>query len=160
MNAGAVVLILVVLCAAGISIWALTLRYRRRELQHKERLAALEKGVALPDLTDVETPAGRSSRAYLLRGLIWLFAGLPLSLLLFGISISSRHPKPIQERAFEIERLKNVGASEDLIQRVQNDNTPYPEMPLGFSLAGLVPAGVGIAYLIVYRLEKKEFEAR
>jgi hypothetical protein len=42
----------------------------------------------------------------------------------------------------------------------QNDNRPIPELPLGFSLLGLVPAGVGIAYLIVYRLEKKDDQAR
>ena len=53
-----------------------------------------------------------------------------------------------------------VGASEELIRQVENDNRPVQDFPLGFSLLGLVPAGIGIAYLIVYRLERKDDQVR
>ena len=76
------------------------------------------------------------------------------------MSITTQNPKTIQQETFEIQRLKMIGASEDLIRQVQNDNRPIPELPLGFSLLGLVPAGVGIACLVVYRLEKKDDQAR
>ena len=39
-----------VLGVLGLVFYSLLLRYRRRELQHKERLAALEKGMPLPEL--------------------------------------------------------------------------------------------------------------
>ena len=63
-------------------------------------------------------------------------------------------------RAGYFVRLAGNGRRSKLIRQVQNDNRPIPELPLGFSLLGLVPAGVGIAYLIVYRLEKKDDQAR
>jgi hypothetical protein len=160
MPAEAVVVMIVVVAAAGIFIWSLTLRYRTRELQHRERLAAIEKGVALPGLSDGESHMTRGPRAYLLRGLVWLLAGIPLSIFLFGISITTQHPKTVQQKAFEIQRLKGVGASEELIRQVENDNRPIQELPLGFGLLGLVPAGIGIAYLIVYRLERKDNQVR
>jgi hypothetical protein len=61
----------------------------------------------------------------------------------------------VQQKAFEIERLKQVGASESLVRQVESDTTPYQEVPLGLGLLGLVPAGVRLAYLVVYRLEIK-----
>ena len=160
MPAEAVVLMIVVVAAAGIFIWSLTLRYRTRELQHRERLATIEKGVALPGLIDGESHMTRGPRAYLLRGLIWLLTGIPLSIFLFGMSITTQHPRLVQQKAFEIQRLKQVGASEELIRQVENDNRPVQDFPLGFSLLGLVPAGIGIAYLIVYRLERKDDQVR
>ena len=39
-----VVIIMFLLSAAGVLAWSLSLRYRQRELQHKERMAAIEKG--------------------------------------------------------------------------------------------------------------------
>jgi hypothetical protein len=104
------------------------------------RLAsAIEKGVALPGLDDGESNMTRGPRAYLLRGLIWLLAGIPLSIFLFALSITTQHPKLVQQKAFEIQRLKDVGASDELIRQVQNDNRPIQELPLG--LAGTRPRG-------------------
>jgi hypothetical protein len=59
------------------------------ELHHKERLAAIEKGVELPPLPAEflgSKPKGRPR--YLLRGLIWLFVGLGLLIALSGITRS------------------------------------------------------------------------
>ncbi len=59
------------------------------ELHHKERLAAIEKGVELPPIP-VELvgalPKGRPR--YLLRGLVWLFVGLGVLVALSGITRS------------------------------------------------------------------------
>jgi hypothetical protein len=154
-----IIIPLLAAAAAAVAIWALTLRYRRRELEHKERLAAIEKGAPLPAITGLDVPAAGPSRAYLLRGLIWLFGGIGISIFLFGLAITTEHAKTVQQRAFEIWRLKQVGASEELIQQVQNDNTPYRELPLGLGLAGLAPAGVGLAYLIAHHVEKKNSQA-
>ena len=79
------VLALFPITAACIFIFALYMRFRRRELQHKERLAAIEKGVGLPELNDFEP----GPRIYLLRGMIWLFSGLTLLVFLVGVSLTT-----------------------------------------------------------------------
>ena len=91
--------------------------YKRRrdlvEANHKERLAAIERGMDLPPLPDAFfqsiKPARRSS--YLLPGLIWLLIGIALFIALGAV------------------------AGED----VRN--------------FGLIPIGVGLAFLIYYFVE-------
>jgi hypothetical protein len=39
---------------------------------------------------------------------------------------------------------------------LQNDTVPYGDLAPGFSLIGLVPVGVGLAYLLSYRAESKK----
>ena len=52
--------------------------------------------------------------------------------------------------------MKDLGGSEEQIRQVQNDTSPQEEgMPPGLSVLGLMPIGVGLAYLIVYRVEVK-----
>jgi len=94
--------------------------YKRRrdivEANHKERLAAIERGMELPPLPESFyqsiKPARRSS--YLLPGLVWLFVGVGIFIALGAI------------------------AGED----VRN--------------LGLIPAGVGLAYLIYYFIEGRK----
>ena len=70
--------------SAIVIICALAFRHRRRERQHKERLAAIDKGAPLPALTDIEQRAPWTPRVYLLRGMMWLFSGIGLTLFLAG----------------------------------------------------------------------------
>jgi hypothetical protein len=58
-------------------------RSRNQQLLHQERMAALEKGVAVVE------PRLWSTRVYLLRGLIWSFCGAALCICLFGLSTSN-----------------------------------------------------------------------
>jgi hypothetical protein len=51
--------------------------------------------------------------------------------------------------------MKDFGGSEEQIRQVQNDNSPREGMPPAVSVLGLMPIGVGLAYLIVYRVEVK-----
>jgi hypothetical protein len=155
----AVLMMLVIASAVGIIVWSLGLRYKRRELQHKERLAALEKGMPLPTLTDVETPAPWTPRVYLLRGMIWLFTGVGLTLFLGVLSVTAQHPRSAQERVREANWLRQSGATEDQVREVQNDTSPQYGPGLGIALIGLVPIGVGAAYLIFYRVEGKYMTA-
>jgi hypothetical protein len=127
----------------------LYLRFRRRELQHKERMAAIEKGVALPDLTDIET----GPRIYLLRGMIWLLSGIALSVFLIVLSATMHLPKSAEQRFREANAIARLGGTAEQIQRVQNDTGSPDRLPYAISLIGLVPVGVGIAYLIFYRVE-------
>jgi len=92
---------------------------RRRDIvdaNHRERLAAIERGMELPALPESFyqsiKPARRSS--YLLPGLVWLFVGV-------GIFIA-------------------LGA-------IAGEEVRY---------LGLIPAGVGLAYLIYYFVEGRK----
>ena len=56
---------------------------QRADLRHKERLAAIEKGIELPPdppETDIRRPR------YLLKGLLWTFGGAAVWLVLTGLS--------------------------------------------------------------------------
>jgi Domain of unknown function (DUF6249) len=152
-----VVVILVAIAAAvGTLLWSLTLRYRRRELQHKERMAALEKGAPLPALTDVERQAPWTPRVYLLRGLMWLFSGIGLALFLAAVSTTSQRPKSMEYKVALAQRLKDMGATEEQIRQAMNDRTPSEGPPVGFALIGMVPIGIGLAYLIFYAVEGRK----
>jgi hypothetical protein len=52
--------------------------HQSREMLHRERMAALERGLPPPDEPPRNSGPQVSSRDYLLRGLVWLFVGLGL----------------------------------------------------------------------------------
>jgi hypothetical protein len=97
--------------------------YRKRrdivDANHRERMAAIERGMDLPALPESFyrslKPARRST--YLLPGLIWLFVGIGIVLALGAL------------------------ADEDV------------------ALLGLIPAGVGLAFLIYYFVEGRKLPA-
>lgn len=69
----------VVIIALGIAYVAFLqlLRHQRRVLVHRERLAALEKGVALPPLEqEVRRGTWNVQRIILLAGLTWISLGI------------------------------------------------------------------------------------
>lgn len=57
----------------------------RLEHRHKERLAALDKGLELPPDSEESLEAMRRRPRYLLRGLVWLFGGLALAFFLYNV---------------------------------------------------------------------------
>jgi hypothetical protein len=148
------VMAIMVLSAAAIIIWSLGLRYKWQQFRHQERMAAIEKGAALPAEM---TPAPWSPRIYLLRGLVWLFTGIALSVFLFGLSISvGAHQETIEDRLWRAQNLRHNGATEDEIKQLINSKEPVrKDFPEGFALIGLIPIGVGLAYIIYYRGEDK-----
>jgi NO-binding membrane sensor protein with MHYT domain len=100
------------LVAWGIAFVALHYRNRAQQLRHSERLTAIEKGIE-------PLPEPRSS--HLLRGLVWLFVGLGISVFFAALYLAER----------------------------DRDE-------LAMTALGLIPIGVGAAYLIVYRVERKK----
>jgi hypothetical protein len=148
MNQGVALLFFLLFAAALITpAWALYLRHKQRELIHRERMLALEKGVALPDIPDGgwKRPASLGLQQYLLRGLVWLFTGVSIMILVLGMSLSWYPERIPQDQLYAMRQNKEVTV------------TPRREqgMPWGMALFGLIPAGVGAAYLITYSVEKK-----
>src|SRR5262245_49290539 len=125
MNNDDIITFLLFLMVTGLFVYALYMRFRRRELLHKERMAALEKGVALPDLTDIVV----GPRIYLLRGMIWLLSGLALSVFLLALSATTQFPKSAQERFMEANQIARWGGTAEQIQQAQNDTGPQERVP-------------------------------
>src|SRR5713226_6522497 len=149
------VLVVMVLSAAAIIIWSLVLRYKRQQLRHQERMAAIEKGAELP--AEQIPPAPWSPRIYLLRGLIWLFTGLGLSASILGIALSvGNRQETYEDRLWRANNLRHQGATEEEVKQFLNSkDAERKDFPEGFALIGLIPMGVGLAYIIYYRGEDK-----
>ena len=96
--------------------------YRRRrdivEANHKERMAAIERGMEVPQLPEsfYLSIKPRSRSSYLLPGLVWLFVGTGLFVALGAVAGEVRY-------------------------------------------FGLIPAGVGLAFLIYYFVEGRKAQA-
>jgi hypothetical protein len=134
-----------------IIVVSLNNRFRVREIEHKERLAALEKGVDLP----VHQSAPWTPRTYLLHGMIWLFAGLAALVAISAIAVTSRTSYPAEVKVRAVAEARERGATPEEIQMLLHDNQESG-IPIGVGLLGLIPVGVGIAYLIFYRIESKK----
>ncbi len=104
-----------IVAAAVILIVALRLRAKRRELLHRERLAAIEKGVEIPEALLADSDS-LSPHACLLRGLIWLLSGVAVIIFFVAMGLA------------------------------EGDRELFAAAALG-----LIPAGAGTAYLVVYR---------
>jgi hypothetical protein len=145
---------LITLCLLGLTIVVIDYhsRYNTRLLEHKETLAALEKGVDLP----ARKSAPWTPRAYLLHGMIWLFAGLTSFVALSAIAISSRHVVPVEARIAAVNDARFRGATPEEIQMLLSAPRGEEGMPMGLGFLGLIPVGVGLAYLIFYRIESKK----
>lgn len=78
--------ILAILMGCGLPMIAIYFDYKKRraiyQLHHEERLAAIEKGLEIPPLPESffsdpdDAELDPPERRYVLRGLIWLFAGM------------------------------------------------------------------------------------
>ncbi|HEV2687198.1 MAG TPA: DUF6249 domain-containing protein [Bryobacteraceae bacterium] len=145
--------VLLIFFAVALIVPALFFRYRKQILAHQERMAALEKGAPLPELP--AEPAPWSPRVYLLRGLIWLFGGIGLAAFLLALSVTSQEQWQLSDKLFEAQRLRQAGGTEEQVKQLIDSHEVRKHVPEGLSLIGLVPIGVGLAYLIFYAGEKK-----
>jgi fatty acid desaturase len=110
-----------VILSLCIAMFALYFRYRRHQMYHRERMAAIEKNMQLPEGFFEEPPT--PTRTFLLRGLIWLVVGVGMAIFFVALAIS------------------------------EGDRELFAMATLG-----LIPVGVGTAYLIVYKRESTKIE--
>jgi hypothetical protein len=82
------IVIVALIAFAGFRLW---LKHQRRVMIHRERLAAIEKGVELPPLEqEVRRSNWNVQRILLLAGLIWISLGIGL-LVVFSAILA--HPQ-------------------------------------------------------------------
>jgi hypothetical protein len=84
--------IVAIVMSLSIPIVFAIVDYRRRrdivEANHKERMAAIERGMELPPLPEALFGAPRTDRRprYLLAGMIWLFVGITMFIALARVA--------------------------------------------------------------------------
>jgi hypothetical protein len=147
---GTILLILVFACVTVFVGFAY--RYHVREMEHKQVLAAIEKGVDPP----LPQMAPWTPRAYLLHGMIWLFAGLASFVALSAIAVTSRRQIPIEVTVRAATEAREQGATPEEIQMLLHTPREEEGFPLALGFLGLIPIGVGLAYLIFYRVESRK----
>lgn len=146
---------LVLILAAVLVLATMVVRYKQRELQHLERMAALERGAALPAPSDPTLqPAPFHPRTLLLRGLLWLFSGIAITMALAGLAMAGQHQEPAWVRVNEASHAKSNGATEAQILQIMNDRHSDGPNP-AIALIGLIPIGVGLAYLTTWQSQRR-----
>jgi len=120
-------------------------------MDHKQTLAAIEKGMNPP----APQSAPWTPRTYLLHGMIWLFAGVAAFLALSAVAVTSRKPYPAEMTVRAATEAREHGATPEEIQMILHGREEQG-IPLGLGFLGLIPIGVGLAYLIFYRVESKK----
>jgi len=149
MNASIFVIILVAFFTVFL---ALAYRYHVREMDHKQTLAAIEKGIDPP----LPQSAPWTDRTYLLHGMIWLFAGIACFVALTGIAVTSRRPVSWESRLAAVNDARFRGATPDEVKILLNSPRDEEGLPIALGFLGFIPIGVGLAYLIFYRVESRK----
>ena len=135
----------------------MNLRHRRAMLRHAERMQVIERGGVLPSLDDDRPRAPWSPRVYLLRGMMWLFTGIAIMILIGSLSLSASRPRSMPDKVARVRELRDSGATEQQLQEYRHAlDEERDGLPLGAATLGLIPIGVGLAYLTFYRKEQQE----
>jgi hypothetical protein len=120
---GLMVPIVSIVMGIGVVLLGIWLDYRKKrdmfEMVHKERMAAIDKGIDVPPLPPelFQTQRyGRTPADYLRRGLVWFFTGAALTFALFRLTGGDSGP----------------------------------------AYFGLIPTGIGIANLIMFRYAARQ----
>jgi hypothetical protein len=94
---GIVLIIIALVGYMGFREW---LRHQRRALLHKERLAAIEKGVDVPSLDqEIKRSTWNVQRVLLLAGLIWISLGVALFVVLSALIAAAKPDVDIPQGA-------------------------------------------------------------
>jgi hypothetical protein len=90
---GVMVPIVAIVMGIGVVLLGIWLDYRKKrdmfEMVHKERMAAIDKGIDVPPLPPElfqNQRFGRTPADYLRRGLVWFFTGVALTFALFRVT--------------------------------------------------------------------------
>jgi hypothetical protein len=126
-----VIFTVVVVALLAAYLFQLWIRHQRRLIIHRERLAALEKGVDLPPLVEeMQRGSFNVQRLLLLAGLCWVSVGVALFMTLIGLA-GGDLSLPI---GFEASGFTWASV----------------HVHSGFYPLGLAPIGIGLSHIIVY----------
>jgi len=111
------IIVVALVAFLGLHQW---LQHHRRIIIHRERLAAIEKGIELPSVeAEVKRSSWNVQRFLLLAGLTWISIGIGLYVVIDAL----------------------------LTQKTPENHIPFTP---GFQWIGVGPLAIGISHLIVY----------
>jgi hypothetical protein len=148
---------LLVVCL-GVVFPVMALRYRALELRHREKMEAFERGIPLPENRPREAGRIVTQPQYLFRGLIWTGLGTALCIILFfvtPIALQRNH----WDRFNEMRELSSLHYThEEMGAWMRESDRRWEDQRQrlrGLSALGLIPAAVGVAYLIFYYEQRR-----
>jgi hypothetical protein len=129
---GPAIVIALVLGGVTVYVFQLWVRHQRRLMVHRERLAAIEKGIELPPVEqEMQRRSWNVQRLLLFAGLVWISIGVAV----FPVLVQ------IANRSFRMP----WGYTHD-------GNPFFADMviPNGVEWIALAPIGIGLSHVIVY----------
>jgi hypothetical protein len=109
------------------------LAHCRRTMIHRERMAAIEKGLELPSLDhELQRRSFNVQRLLILTGLIWVF--LAIGLFIFLRVVAGGPPVQIPWEAHRV----------------------TAQIPMGMQWIAVAPFGIGLAHLLVYFIGRRK----
>jgi len=133
---GGFIIISLILALAATYIFQLWARHQRRLMVHRERLAAIDKGIELPPLErEIQKRSWNVQRLLLLAGLVWISVGLatfPLLLRLGG---------QILTIPWGYDQAGPVWAKVPI--------------PFGLEWIGVALVGIGVSHIVTYAVGRR-----
>jgi hypothetical protein len=133
---GGFIIVSLILAVAGTYIFQMWARHQRRLMIHRERLAAIEKGIELPPLEqEIQKRSWNVQRLLLLAGLVWISVGIaafPLLMRLGGQALTI---------PWGYDQVGPVWAKVPI--------------PLGLEWIGLALVGIGVAHLVTFAVGRR-----
>ena len=128
---GGFIIISLILAVAGTYIFQVWARHQRRLMIHRERLAAIEKGIELPPLEqEIQKRSWNVQRLLLLAGLIWISLGIAAYQLFVRLGGQS------------------VVAPWDPF-------SPPFKVPFGVEWIGAALIGIGVSHIVTYAVGRR-----
>jgi hypothetical protein len=138
---GGFIIISLILAIAATYIFQMWARHQRRLMIHRERLAAIEKGLELPPLEqEIQKRSWNVQRLLLLAGLVWISLGVG---------------------AFPL--LMRLGGQSVTIPWGYNQAGPAwakVPIPTGLEWIGVALIGIGLSHIVTYAFGRHREESR
>ena len=125
-------------------------RLRVEKWKHEERMAMIEKGVTPPQ------PPSRAHR-YSIWGQLFLLVGIALLVVALGYGFGSSHAMPEAEKFVRMQEYQKEKVPPETLQRIRRELDEKRVYDLDPSAAwfALLPCTIGIAYLLMARMEHR-----
>jgi len=126
LDPGGFIIFSLILAIAATYIFQMWARHQRRLMIHRERLAAIEKGIELPPLEqEIQKRSWNVQRVVMLAGLVWISLGIAAFPLLRGLGGQS-------------------------IVSPWDPYSPPFKIPFGLEWIGVALIGIGLSHLVTY----------
>jgi hypothetical protein len=125
-------------------------RLRLEQWRHTERMAMIERGMALPQ------PPSRAHR-YSLWGQLFLLVGISLLVVVVGYGYGTAEPLPEANKFARMQEYQKAKVPPETLERIRRELDQQSRYDINPSAAwlALLPITIGIGYLLMARMERR-----